>query len=33
MHFEPFGERKILRVLNELQVGKEKPVMANIEPL
>ena len=33
MHFEPFGERKILRVLNELQVGKEKPVMGNIEPL
>ena len=33
IHFEPFGERNILRVLNELQVGKEKPVMGNIEPL
>ena len=33
MHFEPFGERKILRVLNELQLGKEKSVMGNTEPL
>ena len=32
-HFEPFGERKIPSVLNELHLGKEKPVMGNIEPL
>ena len=29
----PFGERKSLRVLDELHLGKEKPVMENIEPL
>ena len=31
-HFEPFGKRKIPPVLNELHLGKEKPVMGNIEP-
>ena len=32
-HFEPFGERKIPPVLNELHLGKEKSIMGNIEPL
>ena len=32
-HFEPFGERKIPPSVNELHLGKEKPVMGNIEPL
>ena len=32
-HFEPLAKERSLRVLNELHLGKEMPVIGNIQPL